>query len=185
MLSLDASSMSGLVDGQDDEAAQETSSSGRFGFSADDADVLVRVVKLAQKHGMAARLGTWKDYLLVSVRPMGRLACNGDSRFNGDPAVPVPTACRLWRSRRRSIRRSTPGRCLPPSWRAWRARSGRSCWIGASSGSGRLLMCAAQSGGALDMHAPVVLAVSWPCVNACQEDARKSEIVERRRKSML
>ncbi len=71
-LSLDASSMSGLADDEDDvQAAQEASSSGRFDFSADDADVLVRIVKLAQKHGMAARHGTWKEYLLVSLRVGG------------------------------------------------------------------------------------------------------------------
>ncbi len=68
VLSLDASSMSGLADdGDDDQTAQEASSSGRFDFTADDADVLVRIVKLAQKHGMAVRHGTWKEYLLVSV----------------------------------------------------------------------------------------------------------------------
>ena len=50
------------------QTAQEASSSGRFNFSADDADVLVRIVKLAQKHVMAARHGTWKEYLLVRVR---------------------------------------------------------------------------------------------------------------------
>ena len=66
MLSLDASSMSGLADDEDDaQAAQEASSSGRWDFGADDADVLVRIVKLAQKHGMAERRGTWKEYLLV------------------------------------------------------------------------------------------------------------------------
>ena len=68
MLSLDASSMSGLVDDEDNYQAAQEASSGRFDFSADDADVLLRIVKLAQKHGMAARQGTWKEYLLVSVR---------------------------------------------------------------------------------------------------------------------
>ena len=68
-LSLDASSMSGLEDDYEDEApaAQQASSSGRWHFNADDADVLVRIVKLAQKHGMAGRRGSWKEYLLARI----------------------------------------------------------------------------------------------------------------------
>ena len=65
-LSLDASSMSGLEDDEEDgQVTQQASSSGRWQFSADDADVLVRIVKLAQKHGMAAQRGSWREYLLV------------------------------------------------------------------------------------------------------------------------
>jgi hypothetical protein len=66
-LSLDASSMSGLEDNDEDDAQapQQPSSSGRWHFSADDADVLVRIVKLAQKHSMAGRRGSWKEYLLA------------------------------------------------------------------------------------------------------------------------
>lgn len=67
-LSLEASSLSS-VEEDDQEWGAEASSASPFGFKPDDHELLVRLVKLAQKRGYTTKFGTWKEYLSTVLLP--------------------------------------------------------------------------------------------------------------------
>lgn len=61
-LSLEASSLSSVEEDEQDWG-KEVSSASPFGFTPDDHELLVRLVKLAQKRTYTTKFGPWKDYL--------------------------------------------------------------------------------------------------------------------------
>lgn len=66
-LSLEASSLSSVEDdGQ--EYGAEISSASLFAFTPADHELLVRLVKLAQKRAYTTKLGPWKDYLTKAFK---------------------------------------------------------------------------------------------------------------------
>ena len=72
-LSLSASSMSGLEEDDDDEVSGQRSSRSRWDFSAADAALLVKIVKIAQKRHIKGKHGVWKEYLVTFLRHAERL----------------------------------------------------------------------------------------------------------------
>ena len=67
-LSLSGSSMSGLEDEEGEEVAGPQASPSRWGFSAADDALLVKVVKIVQKRNITGKHGIWKEFVVVRSR---------------------------------------------------------------------------------------------------------------------